>query len=268
MNFLIDPIVELLSILKRWGIWTVVEFGRWCEFSGLAFVSIFKRPSRFRQIIDQMQFVGVKSTTIIALTAFFTGAVFALQTGKIFSLFNMETMVGASSALSLTREIGPVFACLMITARACSAMAAEIGTMRVTEQIDALECMAVEPVHYLVMPRVLATTVMAPVLTIFFNYIGVFGSYIVGIYLLNIYEGPFLTRLYYYVDPDDIYGGIIKAAFFGFLVSAISCYQGYCTKGGAKGVGRSTTRAVVISAVTILVVDYFLTTWILELLSK
>lgn len=242
--------------------------GRWCEFVGQSCGWALRPPYRLDQLFRQMEFVGVKSTGIIALTAFFTGAVFALQAGKVYSLFNMESMVGATVGLSLTREMGPVFAALMVTARACSAMAAELGTMRVTEQIDALETMAVNPLHYLVVPRLVATTVMVPMLTMLFNYVGVIGAYIVGIFLLGISEGPFLYRLYYYVDVDDIVGGLIKAAIFGFLIAGISCYMGFVTRGGAEGVGRSTTRAVVISAVTILIADYFLTTWILEYMIK
>lgn len=215
-----------------------------------------------------MEFVGVRSTWIIALTAFFSGAVFALQVGKVYSMFNMESMIGATVGLSLTREMGPVFAALMVTARACSAMSAEIGTMRVSEQIDALESMAVDPIHYLVVPRVIASVVMLPILTILYNFVGVVGAYLVGVYLLHISEGLFLARLYYYVDVDDFISGLIKAAVFGFFISLISCYEGFKTEGGAKGVGRNTTRAVVISSVTILVMDYFLTGWILEYFLK
>ena len=242
--------------------------GDWCGFIWNTLCWIAKPPYRFDQLARQMEFVGVKSTGIVALTAFFTGAVFALQTGKVYGLFNMESMVGATVGLSLTREIGPVFAALMVTARACSAMAAELGTMRVTEQIDALETMAVSPLQYLVAPRLVATTIMVPLLTMLYNYVGVIGSYIVGVYLLGINEGPFMYRLYYYVDANDIWGGLIKASIFGFLVAGISCYVGFKTRGGAEGVGRSTTRAVVISAVTILITDYFLTTWILEYMTK
>ena len=241
------------------------EFGKWCEFVYESVVSVFRKPFRGKQILEQMEFIGVKSTGIIVLTAFFSGGVFALQTGKVFALFNMESMVGATVGMSMVREIGPVFTAIMVIARACSSMAAEIGTMKVTEQIDALESMAINPIHFLVMPRVIASTVMVPLLTMLYNFVGTIGSYVVSVYLLNIYEGPFLSRLYYYVDEGDIIGGLIKAAVFGFLISVISCYQGYRAKSGAQGVGRSTTRAVVISAVTVLVVDYFLTTWIIEL---
>lgn len=215
-----------------------------------------------------MEFVGVKSTGIIALTAFFSGAVFALQIGKVYALFNMESMVGATVGLSLTREIGPVFAALMVTARACSSMAAEIGTMRVTEQLDALEVMAVDPVQYLVVPRVWASTIMVPLLTVLFNFVGIVGAYLVGVYILHISEGLLLSKLYFYVDADDLISGMVKAAFFGFFIAVISCYEGYKTSGGAQGVGRQTTRAVVVSSVCVLVMDYFLTSWIVEYFLK
>ncbi len=244
------------------------ELGRWCSFVWSSIEWMLRPPLRLDQFVRQMEFVGVKSTWIISLTAFFTGAVFALQSGKVYSLFNMESMVGATVGLSLTREMAPVFAALMVTARACSAMAAELGTMRVTEQIDALETMAVNPMQFLVVPRVVACTIMVPLLTMLFNVVGIIGSYLVGIYLLGISEGPFMNKLYFYVDADDIWGGLIKAAFFGFLIAQISCYMGFHTRRGAKGVGKATTRAVVVSAVTILVVDYFLTTWILEYISN
>jgi phospholipid/cholesterol/gamma-HCH transport system permease protein len=256
----ISSLGERVSALLR-------ELGRWCGFVWQALEWMLRPPLRFDQFAKQMEFVGVKSTWIISLTGLFTGAVFALQSGKVYALFNMESMVGATVGLSLTREMAPVFAALMVTARACSAMAAELGTMRVTEQIDALETMAINPIQYLVVPRIVACTAMVPLLTMLFNFVGIVGSYIVGIYLLGISEGPFMDKLYYYVDADDIWGGLIKAAVFGFLIAAISCYMGFHTRKGAKGVGRATTRAVVVSAVTILVVDYFLTTWILEYLA-
>lgn len=258
----------IVAVMGRQILLTVNALGDWCRFVWDAIVWMFRPPLRFDQFIRQMEFVGVKSIGIVMLTSVFTGAVFALQTGRVYALFNMESMVGATVGMSLTREIGPVFAAIMVTARACSAMAAELGTMRVTEQIDALETMAVNPVQYLVVPRIIACTVMVPMLTMLYNFVGVIGSYIVSINLLGIDEGPFMNRLYFYVDADDIWGGLIKAAIFGFLIATISCYMGFNTKGGAKGVGRATTRAVVYSAVTILVTDYFLTTWILEYLSK
>ncbi|PIR20122.1 MAG: ABC transporter permease [Deltaproteobacteria bacterium CG11_big_fil_rev_8_21_14_0_20_47_16] len=238
--------------------------GNWSLFVWEAMRWLTHAPYRMRLYFQQMEFIGVRSVPIIALTGLFVGAVFGLQTGKAFALFNAETLVGATIGLSLAREIGPVFTALMVTARACSAMAAELGTMRVTEQIDALETMAVDPIHYLVVPRVVAATLMTPLLTGIFIFIGVFGGYLVGVQLLNIDEGSFLNKLYYYVDVNDLIGGLVKSAFFGFAISLISCYQGFNTRNGAEGVGRATTQAVVISSVTILILDYFLTSWILH----
>jgi phospholipid/cholesterol/gamma-HCH transport system permease protein len=258
----------LLAQLGRFVLTMVAALGKWCNFVWESLQWMVRPPFRMDQYLKQMEFVGVKSTWIIALTSVFTGAVFALQTGRVYALFNMESMVGATVGMSLTREIAPVFAAIMVTARACSAMAAELGTMRVTEQIDALETMAVNPIQYLVVPRIIACTIMVPMLTMLYNFVGVIGSYIVSIHLLGIDQGPFLNKLYHYVDGDDIWGGLIKASVFGFLIAVMSCYMGFNAKGGAKGVGKATTQAVVLSSVTVLITDYFLTTWILEYISR
>lgn len=216
--------------------------------------------------MDQLSAIGVDSLPIIVLVSLFTGMVFALQSTYAFRLFNAETMVGSTVALSLTRELAPVFAALMVTARMGSAMAAELGTMRVTEQIDALESMAVYPHQFLVVPRVMMATVAVPLLTVVFNFIGVMGSYFVGVVLMEIPEGPFMQRIEQFVEPDDVIGGVIKAAFFGFILGSLSCFEGMRASQGARGVGIATTRAVVFSSVTVLVVDYFLTQLILEIL--
>jgi len=267
MEMIYNRLLQAIEMLGAFSMEVISSVGDWCRFLWNSILWMFRPPFRADQYFKQMEFIGVKSTWIVVLTAFFTGAVFALQTGRTYALFNMQSMVGATVALSLTREIGPVFAAIMVTARACSAMAAELGTMRVTEQIDALETMAINPVQYLVSPRVLASAVMVPLLTMLYNFVGVVGAYIVSIYLLGIDEGPFMNRLYYYVDTDDIWGGLIKAAAFGFMIAMMSCYMGFKTSGGARGVGRATTKAVVYSAVTVLITDYFLTTWILRYIS-
>lgn len=243
---------------------TICYLGDFYEFCRQSFFWLVRRPFRFKLFIDQFNAVGVDSIPIIVLVSLFTGMVFALQTTYAFRLFSAETLVGSTVGLSLSREIAPVFASLMVTARVGSSMAAELGTMRVTEQIDALESMAVYPHQYLVVPRVFTTMIMVPLLTVIFNLIGVMGSYLVGVILLDIPAGPFMQRLYQFVDPDDIVGGVIKAAFFGFILGSISCFEGFRTKQGARGVGISTTRAVVLSSVSILVTDYFLTQIILE----
>lgn len=216
-------------------------------------------PYRIREIFRQMEFVGVKSIFVITLTSTFTGMVLALQTYHAFAIFNAESMVGATVALSVTRELGPVMAALMVAARAGSAMAAELGTMRVTEQIDALEAMAVDPVEYLFVPRIVAAVVMLPVLTVYFDFLGILGGYFVGVNYLGIEPGPFVKSIVHYTDYTDMTHGLIKSCFFGLMLSFISCYKGYFAGQGAEGVGRATTQAVVLSAVHILVSDYFLT---------
>lgn len=219
----------------------------------------FRSRIKFAYLFKQMEFVGVKSLGVVIITGGFTGMVLALQTYYGFRKFSSEGMVGATVALSMTRELGPVLTSLMVTGRAGSAMAAELGSMRVTEQIDALTVMALSPIKYLIVPRVLATFFMLPVLTIISDFVGILGGYIVGVKLLSINEGVFIARMVKYLSLDDIYNGLVKAAVFGVLLSLISCYKGFNTKGGAEGVGKSTTQAVVYSSVTILIADYILT---------
>jgi phospholipid/cholesterol/gamma-HCH transport system permease protein len=185
--------------------------------------------------------------------------VLALQSYYGFRKFGAEGLVGTTVALSMTRELGPVLTSLMVTGRAGSAMAAELGSMRVTEQIDALTVMALNPIKYLVVPRVIASFLMFPVLTSISNFVGIIGGYLVGVKLLGINEGAFINKIIKYLDLEDIYNGLIKAAVFGIIMSVISCYKGFYTSGGAEGVGKSTTEAVVMSSVTILITDYVLT---------
>jgi phospholipid/cholesterol/gamma-HCH transport system permease protein len=220
---------------------------------------MIRRPFFFSQLFKQMEFIGVRSVTVVLLTGMFTGMVGALQSHYGFSLFGAESLVGSTTALGLLRELGPVLASLMVTARAGSAMTAELGTMRVTEQIDALTVMGVNPFQYLVNPRIIAAIVMMPMLTLVFDGIGIVGSYVVGVELLNIDAGVFMARIVDYVDYDDLFTGLIKATCFGVILSVVGCYKGFTTAGGAEGVGKSTTNSVVISSVSILIADYFLT---------
>jgi len=218
-----------------------------------------RRPFFTRELFKQMDFIGIRSSTVILLTGMFTGMVTALQSHYGFRLFGAESLVGSTTALGLLRELGPVLAALMVTARAGSAMSAEIGTMRVTEQIDALTVMGVNPVQYLIIPRIIAAIVMLPMLTLVFDAIGMIGSWIVGVKLLGIDEGMFMSRIVEYVDYEDLNSGLIKAAVFGAILAIVGCYKGFTTSGGAEGVGKATTYSVVISAVSILVADYILT---------
>jgi len=235
------------------------EFGKIAFFLFTACAWMLRRPFRIHLIFKQMEFVGVNSVVVVLITGAFTGMVLALQTYYGFRMFGGESLVGATVALSMTREIGPVFTALMVTARAGSAMAAEIGTMRVTEQIDALTTMSVNPIQYLVLPRILASIVMLPFLTIVSDVIGILGGYFVGVVLLKINAGVFIARMSEIVVLGDIFNGLVKSSVFGLLLSVIGCYKGYFTTGGAEGVGRATTQAVVLAAVAVLVSDYFLT---------
>jgi len=219
----------------------------------------FRRPFKFDNIFKQMEFIGVHSLLVVVITGVFTGMVLALQSSYGFRKFGAEGLVGVIVTLSMTRELGPVLTSLMVTGRAGSAMAAEIGTMRVTEQIDALSVMALNPIKYLVVPRVVASFLMLPILTVISDFLGIIGGYIVGVKMLGINEGAFMNRIEKGVDLADIYNGLVKAAVFGIILSVISCYKGYNTRGGAEGVGRATTEAVVLSSVTILISDYVLT---------
>lgn len=220
---------------------------------------LIRPPWRPRLVFRQMEFVGNKSINVVVLTGAFTGGVFALQSYHGFSLFGAESLVGSTVALALTRELGPVLTSLMVTGRAGSAMAAELGTMRVTEQIDAMYVMAVNPIQYLILPRVIAAVIMLPILTVVADFVGILGSYIVGVGILGIDDGIFTAKILEYLEFNDIGMGLIKAGFFGLILSIVGCYKGFYTYGGAEGVGRSTTEAVVMASVMILAADYVLT---------
>ncbi|NVJ26083.1 MULTISPECIES: MlaE family ABC transporter permease [Myxococcus] len=215
-----------------------------------------RRPFRLQNLFAQLDFVGVGSIFIVGLTGLFTGMVFALQTSEAFALFDAESLVGPTVALTLTRELAAVFSALMVTMRAGSAMCTELGTMRVTEQVDALETMAVNPVQYLLVPRVLAGLFMVPMLTILFSTAGMSGAYFVAVGGLGISPGTFLTRTQQWLEPIDIYEGVIKGAVFGVSVALICCYKGFNASGGAKGVGQATTEAMVASALSIFILDF------------
>ncbi len=230
-------------------------FSTFLQSAGLLFVP----PFRMRLFLKQMEFVGVESSFIVLLTGAFTGMVFALQTSYAFRLFGAENLIGPSVALSLARELGPVLTGLMVTGRVGSAMAAELGTMKVTEQIDALYTMSINPVQYLITPRVLSSIIMLPMLTILFDFIGIIGSYFMAVFLLGLNGNRFINDTIYMVDLKDIYIGLLKAAVFGAIIAVVGCYKGYFAEKGAEGVGKAATQAVVISSVSILIADYFLT---------
>jgi phospholipid/cholesterol/gamma-HCH transport system permease protein len=220
---------------------------------------IFRPPLQGREILKQMEEVGVRSFPVVVITAGFTGMVLALQSFTGFKRFGAETMVGTVVALSMMRELGPVLTGLMVSGRMGSAMAAELGTMRVTEQIDALYTLATNPIKYLIVPRFLATVIMLPILVIFADVVGILGGYLVSVQILGTNPTLYFRRTWNFLELEDLYIGLLKAVFFGMILATISCYQGFSTQGGAEGVGRATTKAVVFSSLTILISNYFIT---------
>ena len=246
----------------------VSELGAVTIFFVYGFILIFSLPFQFRKIVQQIYFIGVKSFLIISLIGLFTGMVLGLQGYYSLVKFGSEGMLGAAVALSLIRELGPVLTALMVIGRAGSSIAAEIGIMRISEQIDALDTMDINPMRYLVSPRIAASIISFPLLTALFDVIGILGGYLTGVVLLGVNSGIFFNRIYDSVVAKDITGGFIKSLVFALLVSTICCYQGYFTHMrpggfGAKGVSLATTSAVVISCVSVLVVDYVLTSFLL-----
>jgi len=241
------------------------NIGNITVMAGQVFFWIVRPPFRWDVMLHSLSFVGVGSLFIISLTGFFTGAVMSYQINDAFRYFHAESLVGGIVAVSLAREMSPVLACLMLTSRACSAMATEIGTMRVTEQIDALHTIGVSPIQYLIVPRVLAGTVMAPILCMVFTLIGMVGAYSVGVKALALDPGIFWHNVSYYTDPDDILHGLIKAVVLGFICSLIACYKGYNTTGGASGVADATNRSVVYGSISVFVLDYFLTVFMMNM---
>jgi phospholipid/cholesterol/gamma-HCH transport system permease protein len=235
------------------------EMGRFVEIVGRVFAWTPRPPYDWRELFRQMVKVGVNSMPVVLLTAMFTGMVLALQTFSVLSRFNAESFVGSLVALSMVRELSAVLSGLIVAGRAGSAMGAELGTMRVTEQIDALEVMATDPVHYLVVPRVWASTLMLPLLVALGNGVGIFGGYLVAVVLMGSNPVSYINRTFQFMTSYDLFSGLIKAAAFGFLLAVIGCQQGFHTTGGAEGVGRSTTSAVVVASIAILISDFFLT---------
>ncbi len=213
---------------------------------------------KFSLLLKQMEFVGNRSVAVVLMAGMMIGAVFGLQFGEIFKIFGAESLIGASAAYALCRELAPVICAFLVTARGGSAMAAEIATMRVNEQIDAMQVMAVNPYNYLVAPRVWASVLMLPLLTILFVIAGVISAYTLGIIIYDVDQGIFMAKIQQIVKPLYVWQGLEKAAIFGAVLSLTGCYKGFHAAGGAKGVGRATTQAVVVSLVSILILDFFI----------
>ncbi|HEY0265310.1 MAG TPA: ABC transporter permease [Rhizomicrobium sp.] len=239
---------------------TVLQhIGRLAQFTGRALASLVAPPIYLRLIGSQMMRIGFYSLPVVGLTAFFTGGVLALQIYLGGNRFGAESIVPQVVVLAVTRELGPVIAGLMIAGRVAAAIAAEIGTMKVTEQIDALTTLATNPFKYLVAPRLWAAVITMPILTAIGDSIGVLGGYAVSVYSLGFTGSIYLKNTVDFAHSDDITSGLIKAAAFGFIVALMGCYNGFNSKGGAQGVGAATTNAVVSASILIMAADYVLT---------
>jgi phospholipid/cholesterol/gamma-HCH transport system permease protein len=233
--------------------------GRLVIFAGLALATAFTPPFYLRAILREMVNIGYFSLPVVGLTAIFTGMVLALQSYTGFSRFSAESAVATVVVLSVTRELGPVISGLMVAGRVGAAIAAEIGTMRVTDQIDALTTLSTDPLRYLVLPRLIAAIITLPMLVVIADIIGVFGGFLVGVYKLDFNPQAYLNGTWQHLETNDAVSGLVKAAVFGFVIALMGCYQGYYSRGGAQGVGQATTHAVVSASILILVLDYLIT---------
>jgi phospholipid/cholesterol/gamma-HCH transport system permease protein len=234
-------------------------FGGFWKFVVTTFFWMVRPPYRWGLLVEQMEQVGVGTVVIIALAGVFTGAVFTFQSLFAFRLFGGEDLVGMTVVIALARELGPAMTVLLFAGRSGSSMASELATMRVTEQIDAMETMAVNAIQYLVVPRVIASFLMVPALNMVFVTTGWFGCFFIGTEREGLDPGTMIMRTYYFLDPPDFGEGLIKSAIYGTFTALISCYLGFTTSGGARGVGRAATQSVVLSSVSMVVLNYFVT---------
>ena len=243
--------IFLLNMLQTLGELSIMLYSsiRWA----------LRPPFRLKLLIEHMEYIGVNSLPVVILTGMFTGMVFGYQCYFGFHQFGVEYMTGMVVALAMARELGPVLSSIMVTARCGSAMTAELGTMRVTEQIDALYALAVEPLQYLVAPRILASLIVMPILSFITVIFGIIGGYVVVVKWLGVNATVFMENISHYIGFDDYLHGTIKAVVFGLILSLVGCYKGYYAQGGALGVGQATTQSVVLSCVLILLFDYIIT---------
>ncbi|WP_243360979.1 MlaE family ABC transporter permease [Fundidesulfovibrio terrae] len=264
----LDVLLGPVANLGRSFLGTVLGLGSFFVFTCRGLIHMFSLPLQWAKAVQQVYFIGVKSVAVIALIGLFTGMVLGLQGYYTLVKFGAEGLLGAAVALSVIRELGPVLTAIMITGRAGSSMAAELGIMRISEQIDALDAMDVDPVRYLVGPRLVASLICFPLLTAMFDVIALLGGYLTGVMMLGVSPGIYWARIHDSVVLRDVNGGFSKSLVFALLVAAVCCYEGFYAHRrpgvyGAKGVGLSTTSAVVTSCVCILASDYALTSFLL-----
>jgi phospholipid/cholesterol/gamma-HCH transport system permease protein len=256
--------MNILKPLERIGHYTLVNLSKLGEiiiFAGNSLIACFTPPFYPRLILRQFLQIGYFSLPVVGLTAIFSGAVLALQSYSGFSRFNAESSIATVVVLSITRELGPVLAGLMVAGRVGASMAAAIGTMKVTEQIDALRTLSTNPFKYLIAPRVIAGILMLPLLVLVADVIGVLGGYLVSVHSLGFSPGPYISNTFKFLERVDVVSGLVKAGFFGFVIAIMGCYFGYNSRGGAEGVGIATTNAVVSASIVILLLNYIITGW-------
>jgi phospholipid/cholesterol/gamma-HCH transport system permease protein len=242
---------------------TVRAMGKMMLFLCASLAGAAVPPVPIRHVVKQVHFIGVKSLFVIVLTASFTGMVLGLQGYYTLRKFAAEGLLGSAVALSLIRELGPVLSALMVTGRAGSALTAEIGIMRIGEQINALEVMGIDPIRFLVSPRMVGALISVPLLTVIFDVVGILGGYLVGVKLLGLNQGVYFGQMESSVVLKDVSDGLLKSVAFGMVISWVCTFKGYFTERGAEGVSRSTTSAVVLSSVLVLIGDYILTSVLL-----
>jgi phospholipid/cholesterol/gamma-HCH transport system permease protein len=254
-----DWSLSIFSSTGRVVLTFMAQMGRLAIFMADGVSCCFRPPIYWYLILQQMQRIGYFSLPVVGLTAFFTGGVLALQIFLGASRYGAEAFVPQVVAIGITRELGPVIAGLMVAGRVASAIAAEIGTMRVTEQIDALTTLSTNPIKYLVVPRLIAAVITMPLLVAIADSIGVFGGYVLGTQSLGFNGAIYLKNTIDFLETDDVVSGLVKAAVFGFIIALMGCYNGFNSKGGAQGVGAATTNAVVAASISILAANYLLT---------
>lgn len=247
-----------LQALGRATLGTLDELGRTFLIGGLGLANLFRLPSRLGLLVEQLDKMAVGGLPIILLTGGFTGAVFTYETAWAAGLFGAQGMVSGSVGVALTRGLAPTITALLLAGRSGSAIAAELASMRISEQIDAMVAMAVDPINYLVKPRIWAALLAVPMLTLVFDLVGIIGSWVVSIFVLGLSRPEFFVRLQDWVDWNDVTAGLIKATVFGLIIGTVGCARGMYAEGGAEGVGQATTSSVVISSVAIIVVNFFL----------
>ncbi len=236
----------------------IMSVGEFSVFAISSLKLLFTQPYRYGEVVKHMEFIGNQSVWIITLTSIFTGLALSFQIYLGFKLVNAVNLVGPTVALGITRELGPVLTGLIVAARAGGAMAARLGTMRVNEQLDALDVMGVNTKQYLIAPRIVAAVICMPLLTGLFDFMAMVGSWFLCTHIVGLDDAIFFEKIRQTVDVHHINEGLFKSAIFGFMFAVICTYQGYYTKGGAKGVGEATNKGVVMSMVSIIIVDYFL----------